>query len=186
MEPDEGFPTNTGKNPVDLDETVSLTSKYVVPAFESVIVHSWTQQTMMTDHRLNVMKQTPYPDDMAALPNGVYITRAYTDMKPGSHQVSVIICNMTSRPIPLPRGKVVTQVLASNAVPNVEPSPELLKKLEADTPTKPCLSTEERHKLLIAALKKDGGLERLKTWPPKLAAWAIRSIMTSSLWSRMK
>ena len=109
----------------------------------------------MTDHRLNIMTQAPYPDDMAALPNGIYITRAYTDMKPSSRQVSVIIRNMTSRPIHLPRGKIVACVLASNAVPNAEPSPELLKKLESDAPTKPHLSVEERHKLLIAALKKD-------------------------------
>ena len=80
-----------------------------------------------------------------------------------SHQVSVIFRNMTSRPIHLPRGKVIAHVVASNAVPNAKPSPDLLKKLETDAPTKPRLSVEERHKLLIAALKKDGGLERLKT-----------------------
>ena len=108
---------------------------------------------------MNVMTQAPYPDDMAALPNGIYITHAYTDMKPGSRQVSVIIRNMTSRPIHLPRGKVVAHVAASNAVPNAKPSPDLLKKLETDVPTKPHLSVEERHKLLIAALEKDGGLE---------------------------
>ena len=39
LEPQEGFPTNTGKNPVDLDKTVSLTIKFAVPAFESVVVH---------------------------------------------------------------------------------------------------------------------------------------------------
>ena len=177
LEPEGGFPTNTGKNPVDLDETVSLTSKCIAPPFELVVVHGRTQQTMMTDHRLNVMTQAPYPDDMAALPNGIYITRAYTDMKPGSHQVSVIIRNMTSRPIHLPRGKFIARVVASNAVPNAEPSPDLLKKLETDAPTKPRLSMEERHKLLIAALEKDGGLERLKTWPPKLAAKAIRLLL---------
>ena len=82
---------------------------------------------MMTDHRLNVMTQAPYPDDMAALPNGIYVTRAYTDMKPGSRQVSVIIRNMTSRPIHLPQGKTITRAVASNAVPNAEPSPDLLK-----------------------------------------------------------
>ena len=168
LEPEGGFPTNTGKNPVDLDETVSLTSKCVAPPFESVIVHGHTQRTMMTDHQLNVMTQAPYPDDMAALPNGIYITWAYTDMKPGSHQVSVIIRNMTSRPIHLPRGKVIAHVVASNAVPNAKPSPDLLKKLEMDAPTKPHLSVEERHKLLIAALEKDGGLEQLKSWLPKL------------------
>ena len=36
---------------------------------------------------------------------------------------------------------------------------------------------EERHKLLIAALKKDGGLERLKTWRPKLAAKVTRLLL---------
>ena len=102
LEPEGGFPTNTGENPVDLDETVSLTSKCVALPFESVIMHGHTQRTMMTDHRLNIMTQAPYLDNMAALPNGIYITRVYTDMKPGSHQVSVIIRNMTSRPIHLP------------------------------------------------------------------------------------
>ena len=105
------------------------------------------------------MTQAPYPDDMVALPNRIYITRAYTDMKPGSRQVSVIIRNMTARPIHLPQGKIVACVVASNAVLDAEPSPELLKKLELETPTKHFLSVEERHKLLIAALEKDGGLE---------------------------
>ena len=74
LEPEGGFPTNTGVNPVDLDETVSLTSKCVALPFESVIVHSRTQRTMMMDHQLNVMTQAPYPDNVAALPNGIYIT----------------------------------------------------------------------------------------------------------------
>ena len=101
LEPEGGFPTNTGENPVDLDETVSLTSKCVALPFESVIMHGHTQRTMMMDHQLIVMTQTPYPDDMAALPNGIYITCAYTDIKSGSCQVSVIIRNMTSGPIHL-------------------------------------------------------------------------------------
>ena len=67
--------------------------------------------------------------------------------------------------------------MASNAVPDAEPSPDLLKKLESDTPAKPCLSVEERQKLLIATLEKDGGLERLKSWPPKLAAQATRLLL---------
>ena len=127
LEPEQGFPTNTGKNPINLDKTISLTSKCVVPPFESVIMHGCTQRTMMMDHRLNVMTEAPYPDDMAALPNGIYITHPYTDMKPSSHQVSVIIRNMTSRPIHLARGKTVTRVVASNVVQNAEPSPDLLK-----------------------------------------------------------
>ena len=67
--------------------------------------------------------------------------------------------------------------MASNAVPNAEPSPDLLKNPETDAPTQPRLIVEERHKLLITALKKDGGLERLKTWLPKLAAKATRLLL---------
>ena len=177
LEPEGGFPINTSKNPINLDETISLTSKCVAPPFKSVVVHGHTQRTMMTDHRLNVMTQAPYPDDMVTLPNGIYITCAYTDMKPGSHQVSVIIRNMMSRPIHLPRGKIIARVVTSNAVLDAEPSPDLLKKLESDTPTKPHLNVEETHKLLIAALEKDGGLERLKMWPSKLAARVTRQLL---------
>ena len=39
LEPEEGFPPNTGENPVDSDKTVTLTSKCTVPAFESVVMH---------------------------------------------------------------------------------------------------------------------------------------------------
>ena len=67
--------------------------------------------------------------------------------------------------------------MASNGVLNAKPSPDLLKKLDTDAPTKPHLSVKERHKLLIAALEKDGGLERLKTWLPKLAAKATRLLL---------
>ena len=169
LEPEQGFPTYTGKNHINLDETVSLTSNCVVPPFKSVVMYSCTQQTMMTDHRLNIMTQAPYPDDMVALPNRIYIMRAYIEMKPGSRQFAIIVRNMTSRPIYLPQGKTVAHVVSSNAVPNVEPSPDLLKKMESDAPNKPCLSVEKSHKLLIAALEKDGGLEQLKSWPPKLA-----------------
>ena len=44
-------------------------------------------------------------------------------------------------------------------------------------PTKPHLSVEERHKLLIATHEKDGGLEGLKMWSPKLAARATRQLL---------
>ena len=43
LEPEGGFPTNTDENPVDLDETISLTSKCVALPLESVVVHGRTQ-----------------------------------------------------------------------------------------------------------------------------------------------
>ena len=130
---------------------------------------------MMGDQRLNIMTQAPYPDDCAGLPNGMYITRTYTDLEPGSRQVAVVVRNMTSRPIHLAKGKIIARMQAANLVPEATPSPELLKKLEADSPAvnKPQLTIKERQELLLTALKKDGGLDRLKDWPPALAAQAI-------------
>ena len=36
------MPTNTGKNPTDLDELVLLKNKATIPAFESIILHCRT------------------------------------------------------------------------------------------------------------------------------------------------
>ena len=86
---------------------------------------------------------------------------------------------MTSRPIHLAKGKIVTRIQAANLVLEATPSPELLKKLEADSPAtdKLQLTVKERQELLLAALKKDSGLDRLKDWPPALAAKAIRLLL---------
>ena len=178
--PGERFPTNTGEDPTDLDEPVRLTAKCTIPGFQMVMVHGRTEHTMMMgDQRLNIMTQAPYPDDCAGLPNGVYITRTYTDLEPGSQRVAVVVRNMTSRPIHLAKGKIVAWVQAANLVPEATPSPELLKKLEADSPTvdKPQLTVKERQELLLTALKKDGGLDCLKDWPPALAAKAVRLLL---------
>ena len=174
--PGQRFPTNRGEDPTDLDEPVRLTTKCIVPGFQTIVIHGRTEWTMMTgDQRLNVLTQARYPDDCAGLPNSMYITRTYTDLEPGSRQITMVVRNMTSRPIHLAKGKIVARMQAANFVPEVTPSQELLKKLEADSPAtdKPQLTVKERQELLLTALKKDGGLDRLKDWPPALAAKAI-------------
>ena len=76
------------------------------------------------------MTQALYPEDEAALPNGLYVMRAYTELKDGSRNVSVIIRNATAKPIHVAGGRIIGRVIAANAVPEPEASPELLKKLE--------------------------------------------------------
>ena len=126
----------------------------------------------MMGHRLNVMMQAPYSDDRADLPNGLYVMRTYTELKDGSRSVSVVLRNLTARPIHLARGRVIGRVAAANAVPEAQCFPDLLKKLGDEGEDKPeltKLSTHQRQELLLAALEKDGGLDRLKDWPPELA-----------------
>ena len=67
---------------------------------------------------------------------------------------------------------MIGRVAAANAVPEAQCSPDLLKKLGDESEDKPeptKLSTQQRQELLLAALEKDGGLDRLKDWLPELA-----------------
>ena len=109
------FPTNTAEDPLDLDKKVLLTDKCMIPGFQSLITHGRTQNMMMMGHWLNVMTQAPYPDDKADLPNGLYVMRTYIELKDGSQSVSVVLQNLTARPIHLARVRVMGQVVAANA-----------------------------------------------------------------------
>ena len=112
------YPTNTGRNPMDLDEQLILTDKVTVPAFSSQIIKVRTKQTYMIGHRLNVMMQPPYPEDQANLPVGLYVQRVYSDLKDGSQNLSTVVRNGTAKPIHLASGRIVGRVIAANAVPD--------------------------------------------------------------------
>ena len=131
------FLTNTAEDLLDLDEKVLLADKCTIPGFQSIIAHGCTQRTMMMGHRLNIMMQAPYSDDKADLPNGLYIMRTYTELKDGSQSVSIILQNLTTQPIYLARGWVIGQVVITNAVPEAQCLPDLLKKLDDGDMDKP-------------------------------------------------
>ena len=174
------FLTNTAEDPTDLDEKVLLTDKCTIPGFQSVIIHGRTQSTMMMGHHLNVMTQVPYPDDKANLPNGLYVMRMYTELKNGNQTVTVVLRNLTAQPIHLARGRVIGWMVAANAVPEAQCSPDLLKKLDEEDPETPepiKLTIPQRQELLLTTLKKDGGLDRLKGWLPELVQKAVALLL---------
>ena len=166
------LPTNMGKNPNDLDELVLLKNKATIPAFESIILHCCTRKTMMMGYKLHVMTQATYPEDRANLPNGVYVVKTYTELNDGSHNVSVVLCNLTGKPVHLAAGRPVARVVAANAILDATPSPEFLRKLDELEPNRnppKKLTIGERQELLLELLRKDGRLDKLKQWPPELA-----------------
>ena len=166
------MPTNTGKNPTDLDELILLKNKTTIPAFESIILHCRTCCTMMMGYKLHVMTQATYLEDRANLLNGVYVVKTNTELHDGSRNVSVVLRNLTGKPVHLPAGRPVARVVAMNAIPDASPSPEFLKKLdemEPDQNPPKKLNIEERQKLLLELLQKEGRLDKLKEWPPELA-----------------
>ena len=174
------MPTNTGENPTDIDELVLLKNKAIIPAFESIILHCHTHHTMMMGYKLHVMTQATYPEDRANLLNGVYVVKTYTELHDGSQNVSVVLRNLMGKPVHLPARRPVAQVVAANTIPDATPSPEFLKKLDEmepdwDPPKK--LTIEERQKLLLELLRKEGRLDKLKEWPPELALKFERMLM---------
>ena len=174
------MPTNTGENPTDLDELVLLKNKATIPAFESIILHCCAHCTMMMGYKLHVMTQATYLEDHVNLPNGVYVVKTYTELHDGSRNVSVVLCNLTGKPVHLPARRPVVRVVATNAIPDATPSPEFLKKLDEmepvqDPPKK--LTIEERQKLLLELLRKEGRLDKLKELPPELALKFERMLM---------
>ena len=126
------------------------------------------------------MMQASYSDDKADLPNGLYVMRTYTELKDGSHNVSIMLRNLTAQPIHLARGWVISRVAAANAIPEAQCSPELLKQLNDESEDKPepaKLSMQQRQDLLLTAFQKDGRLDHLKEWPLKLAKKAVALLL---------
>ena len=102
------MPTNTGKNPTDLDELILLKNKTTILAFESIILHCRTRRTrrtMMMGYKLHVMTQATYPEDQVNLPNAVYVVKTYTELHDSSHNVLVVLRNLTGKLVHLPAGR---------------------------------------------------------------------------------
>ena len=164
------YPTNTGQNPMNLDEQLILTDKVTVPTFSSQIIRVRTKQTYMIGHWLNVMMQPPYPEDKANLPVGLYIQRVYSDLKDGSQNLSTVMRNGTAKPIHLVSGRIVGRIVAANAVPDAIVSPELEEKLAKEDGEKPMpMMVEQLQELLMRVLTENGSIGKLDGpgWSPQ-------------------
>ena len=178
VDPDAMFPTNTGADPIDIDEVITLTEKFTLPAFASMIIKGQTKNSMMMGRKLHVMTQAPYYEDHANLPNGLYVCRSYTKLKDGSRKVGLVVRNGTSRPISMKGGRIIGRVVTANIAPKAKPSPELWQELNKDEeePTKK-LTVEERQELLMQVLQEKGGLDMLKNWEKLYADQARQLLM---------
>ena len=175
VEEGQSFPTNTRRNPIDLDEKLLLKKKQVLLRFSNTMVHCKTRQTQMQGYKLHVMIHVPYPEDKLSLPN---VLKTYTELKDGSRNVSMVLQNLTSKTIHLALGRCIARVAAANEVPEAVPWLELVEDLEEALPKEaPKLMIEEGQKLLMELLRQDGGLEQLKEWPPELALKFERMLM---------
>ena len=100
------------------------------------------------------------------------------ELKDGSQSVSTVLRNGTGKPIHLASGRLIGRIVAANAVPDAIILPELEKKLTEEDGEKPkLLTTEERQKLLMEVLDKNGSLGKLEGWSAKNALKAKHLLM---------
>ena len=79
--------------------------------------------------KLHVMTLATSLEDRANLPNGVYVVKTYTELHDSSCSVSVILRNLMGKLGHLAAGQAVARVVTANAISDVTPSLEFLKKL---------------------------------------------------------
>ena len=72
---------------------------------------------MMMGYKLHVMTQATYPEDGANLPNGVYVVKTYTELQDGSRNVSVVLRNLTGKPVHLAAGEAGNPGLGRECYP---------------------------------------------------------------------
>ena len=112
--------------------------------------------------------------------NGVYVVKTYTELQDGSRNVSVVLRNLTGKPVHQAARRPVARVVATNTILDATPSLEFLKKLDELEPNRNSpkkLTIEKRQKLLLELLRKDGHLDKLKQWLPELALKFERMLM---------
>ena len=105
--------------------------------------------------------------------------KTYMKLLDGSHNVSVILCNLMGKPVHWATGRCVVQMIATNAILDTNPSPRIpaeLDKLEP-SPKPKKLTIPERQKLLLELLKKDAQLDKLNILTPDLALKFERMLM---------
>ena len=114
---------------------------------------------MMMGCKLHMMTQATYPEDRANLLIGVYVVKTYIELYDRSCNVSVVLLNLMGKLVHLPARRPVGWVVAANTIPDATPSPEFIKKLdemEPDQNPRKKLTIEERQKLLLELLQKEG------------------------------
>ena len=106
---------------------------------------------------MHVMTQTMKGNDRTYLPHGWSVVNTYTEVTTGSKQVAVIVKNLMATPITIAKGIKVAQVVATNAMPQVELAPRTLEKLdEMQGIQQTSMSVEWRRNVLFQQLDLSG------------------------------
>ena len=170
--PDEEFAedgiANRKVDPLMYEEVATLKRDCVLHPFTATVVMACVP-TMFLKGRLHVTT-TELREGDGKLPGGLKLQCTYTQLRVGSHNVSVVLHNPTAAPVRMKAGMPVARVESANMMPRGLLDPNLLCQLDEelgrtgdDVPKR--FTEEERQEILMKRLDLQG----LKYWPPHLA-----------------
>ena len=143
-------------DPTDLKEAVKTTKKEEIDVFSSKIIHG-QMKTMLLGNNMHVTTQSLKGGDGPHLPHDLSVVNTYTEVISGSKWVAVVVKNLMAIPIAITEGVKVTQVVAANAVPQVEVEPGTLEELdEVQGIQQTKMSVERRRVVLFQQLDLSG------------------------------
>ena len=139
-------------DPTDLNEAVKTTNHT-----QANKKHALGRQHACND-------ADPEGGDGPHLPHGLIVMNTYTKVTAGSKWVAVVVKNLMAIPITIAKGIKVVQLVAVNAVPQVEVAPRTLEKLdEIQGIQQSRMSVEQRREVVFQQLDLTG----LEQWSDK-------------------
>ena len=106
-----------------------MTKKEEIDIFLSKIIYRQTKN-MLLGNNMHVMTQSLKGGDGPHLPHSLSVVNMYTEVISRSKQVAVVVKNLISVLITITKGVKVTQVVAANALLQVEVAPRTLDELD--------------------------------------------------------
>ena len=115
----------------------------IIEAFSSQVTSIKVEKAYSGEY-INVMTQAPWTED-GALPQGLTIQNAYTELQKGSKYIVIVVRNSTAYPQMLQKKALVVRAVAATMVP--ETPPEIRVQEGEDRPQgshPPNLTTRQR------------------------------------------
>ena len=145
--------------------------------------HTCPNKDHILGSNMHVMMQTLEGGDGPCLPHGLSVMNVYTEMTIRNKQIAVMMINLAAALITIAKGIKIAEVVAVNAVPQVEVvlgTLEKLKEIQGIQQTR--MSVEWSRETLFQQLELSGlgsGLTKTKQLPKSY----YLNIMTSFPWN---
>ena len=165
--------TNTGVDPMDLDDVVITTKEVIIRPFSSTVIHGRTKRVMPIGTNLHVMTCAA-PVKGKALKECLTVVDSFSTMTKGSRSVTVLLRNDSAQVLRVPHKTVVARVCFAREVEQSRANDDVITSAldekfgpDPDEPEE-IVGVAARQTELLKRLEENGSLNSLEEWPEDL------------------